>query len=133
MGKNFKGGKGKKRGKNKNPIIENKQLTLKDVQQDYAKVTKMLGNCRLNAINTDKQELLCIIRGNMRKKVYIKVGDIILISYRDFQVGKADIIAKYSNDDVMKLKKLGHLDTITDNSIFSSTDDTDIAFDFDTI
>lgn len=31
----------------------------------------------------------------MRKRVWVNAGDIILVSLRDYQDGKADVIAKY--------------------------------------
>ena len=44
-----KGGKGKKRAKNKNrEEIQVKELVLKEADQRYAKVIKMLGNNRLH-------------------------------------------------------------------------------------
>jgi hypothetical protein len=36
-------------------------------------------------------------------------GDIVLLSLRDFQDDKADVIAKYSPDEARELKKLGEL------------------------
>lgn len=62
---------------------------------EYAKVLKMLGNGRLDAYCYDGVKRLCHIRGKMRKKVWVGVGDIILVGLRDFQDSKADVILKY--------------------------------------
>lgn len=56
---------------------------------EYAKVLRMLGNGRLEAYCFDGQTRQAHIRGKMRKKVWVGAGDIILISLRDFQDGKA--------------------------------------------
>ena len=37
-------------------------------------------------------------------KVWINVGDIILLSVREFQDDKADVINKYNNDEIRALK-----------------------------
>ncbi len=45
----------------------------------------------------------------LRPKVWINQGDIILISLREFQDEKADVIQKYSPDEARELKKYGQL------------------------
>merc|ERR1719378_569699 len=51
----------------------------------------------------DGEKRLAHIRGKMRKKsnalrqVWINQGDIVLLSLRDFQDDKADVIQKYSS------------------------------------
>jgi len=39
----------------------------------------------------------------MRKKVWINQGDIVLLSLRDFQDDKADVIVKYTPDEVSRV------------------------------
>lgn len=62
----------------------------------------------------DGKQRLCLIRGGMRKRVWLRAGDIVLISLREFEkkaeVGsneleKGDIIAKYDEDLIPLLKK----------------------------
>lgn len=48
----------------------------------------------------DGTKRLAHIRGKMRKKVWINQGDIVLLSLRDFQDDKADVIVKYTPDEV---------------------------------
>lgn len=59
----------------------------------------MLGNGRLEAQCFDGEKRLALIRGKMRKKVWINTGDIILLSLREFQDEKADVIQKYTPDE----------------------------------
>ncbi len=59
----------------------------------------MLGNGWLEANCCDGTKRLCHIRGAFRKKVWITVGDLVLLGLRDFQDGKADIILKYTPDE----------------------------------
>jgi len=64
---------------------------------EYAQVLKMLGNGRVQATCFDGRNRLCHIRGKLRKKVWINVGDIILIGLRDYQDDK---VFQRPKDDV---------------------------------
>jgi translation initiation factor 1A len=48
-------------------------------------------------------------KGKLRKKVWINQGDIILLSLRDYQDEKGDVILKYSADEARSLKAYGEL------------------------
>lgn len=79
----------------------------------------MLGNGRLEAYCMDGQKRLCHIRGKMRKKVWVNVGDIVLLGLRDYQDDKADVILKYMADEARNLKAYGEL---PDNIRVNDTD-----------
>lgn len=61
---------------------------------EYAQVTRMLGNGRLEAVCFDGQKRLCHIRGKMRKKVWVNQGDVVLLGLRDYQDGKVSFYFK---------------------------------------
>ncbi|KAJ5203694.1 Translation initiation factor 1A [Penicillium cinerascens] len=103
-----KGGKNRRRGKNENDN-EKRELVFKEEGQEYAQVVKMLGNGRLEALCFDGEKRLAHIRGKMRKKVWINQGDIILLSLRDYQDEKGDVIMKYTADEARSLKAYGEL------------------------
>lgn len=69
----------------------------------------MLGNGRLEAMCFDGEKRLAHIRGKLRKKVWINQGDIILLSLRDYQDEKGDVILKYNADEARSLKAYGEL------------------------
>jgi translation initiation factor 1A len=108
MPPNKKGGKNYKKGKHTDdePTIYER---LED--QMYARVIKVLGNCNLLVFCNDGRERICHIRGNMRKKVWMTVGDIVLISIRDFgkeeagKMGRGDVCAKYDHAIIQKLRQ----------------------------
>lgn len=79
-------------------------------EQSYAKVVRMLGNnrCILNVHGVEKLGLIC---GRLRKRrnMYIGVDDTVLISIRDYQDDKVDIIHLYSPQDVKLLIKYGEI------------------------
>jgi len=66
--KKGKGGKNRRRGKNENED-QKRELVFKEDGQEYAQVTKMLGNGRVEANCFDGETRLCHIRGKLRKKV----------------------------------------------------------------
>jgi len=98
--------KNRRRGKNENEGVK-RELVFKEDGQEYAQVTKMLGNGRLEAMCFDGVKRLCHIRGKLRKKVWINQSDIILVGLRDYQDAKADVIQKYSADEARNLKSYG--------------------------
>jgi len=123
-----KGGKNRRRGKNENDQLK-RELDLKEEGQEYAQVTKILGNGRVRCMCFDGKERLCNIRGKMRKKVWIGVGDIVLLGLRDFQDEKADVIQKYKPDEARRLKAQGHIpDNIQLDADVGNQKDTDVVF-----
>ncbi|PQE07155.1 eukaryotic translation initiation factor 1A protein [Rutstroemia sp. NJR-2017a BVV2] len=150
-----KGGKNRRRGKNENDN-EKRELVFKEEGQgtyhptpisttphslppltpnpEYAQVLKMLGNGRLEALCFDGSKRLAHIRGKLRKKVWINQGDIILLSLRDYQDEKGDVILKYSSDEARALKAYRELpDTakINETDTYGPGDDNDPCnFDF---
>ena len=97
--------------------------------QEYAQVTKMLGNGRLEAVCFDGVKRLCHIRGKLRKKVWINQSDIILVGLRDYQDAKADVILKYSADEARNLKSYGELPEMV--TICGEPEDIDDGVEFD--
>jgi translation initiation factor 1A len=139
-----------------------RELTFKEDGQEYAQVIKMLGNGRLEAMCFDGNKRLATIRGmsllhamtrtqkeskanqakltrfflpgKLRKKVWINQGDIILLSLRDYQDNKGDVILKYTADEARSLKAYGELPEnakINETDIGNPGDDGDCNFEFD--
>lgn len=84
-----------------------REMPLREDGQAYACVTKMLGNGRLLATCSDNVERLCVIRGSMRKREWIRPGDTVLLALRDWQDDKADVIFRYQEAEVQRLRSLG--------------------------
>src|SRR5277367_4384405 len=94
----------------------------------------MLGNGRLEAQCFDGEKRLAHIRGKLRKKVWINQGDIILVSLREFQDAKGDVILKYTADEARNLKAYGELPEtakINETDTFAADGDEEVDFDFD--
>ena len=72
------GGKNRRRGKNENDD-DKRELVFREDGQQYAQVTKMLGNGRLEAMCFDGEKRLAHIRGKMRKKVCVRTMHFVVI------------------------------------------------------
>mmetsp|Transcript_80680 Transcript_80680/g.210444 ORF Transcript_80680/g.210444 Transcript_80680/m.210444 type:complete len:142 (+) Transcript_80680:65-490(+) len=115
MPKNKLGGNKAKRAKADAQKVK-KELEFKEDGQEYGQILRMLGNGRCEVSCFDGTKRLCHIRGKMRKKVWVNQGDIVLVSLRDFQDEKGDIIVRYTPDEARNLKTYGELpDTVKIN------------------
>ena len=73
-------------------------------------VLKLLGFDRVSVKCLDGHELLCRIRGKMKRRVWIRVGDTVLVSPWDFQSDKrGDVIWRYTRNQAEWLKRNGYL------------------------
>ena len=109
--------------------------------EEYALSKKLLGNCRVSLITNSGDEVIGIIRGNMRKfnkRVLIEVGDIVIVSKRDFQTNKVDIVHKFNLEQTQQLINNKQLSDVLINQYYKNSnksdksdnnDDTHIMFD----
>lgn len=104
---NQKGGKKHKRGK-KN-YDETKVLRLKEDGQEYAQITGCKGNCRFDVKCCDGKDRMAVLCGAMRKRKFVNMKDVVLVSIRDFQDDKCDIIDIYDDNQVRRLKEISQL------------------------
>ena len=104
-----KGGNKRKKGKAMQ-TKEKRELQFKEEGQEYGQVDRLLGNGRVDCRCMDGKKRMCTIRGSMRNRVWINAGDIVLIGLREFgDDAKADIIAKYFDEEAHELQELGEL------------------------
>lgn len=72
--------------------------------------TKLLGFDRLLVRCQDGHERLCRIRGKMKRRVWIREGDVVLVSPWDFQSDKrGDVFWRYTKGQAEWLRKNGYL------------------------
>ena len=100
---------GNKRKKGKKQVQEDRELAYKGESEEYAQVIKILGDGRFECNCTDGIKRIAHVRGKMRKRIWIANGDIILVSLRDFEPEKCDVVEKYKEKEVAKLKKAGEI------------------------
>lgn len=107
---------------------------------EYAQVLRMLGDGRLALQCYDDVARVGLIRGTMRRRVWINTGDIVLIGLREFQPDKADVIHKYTTEEARNLQAFGELpasarinQTAVDMAMDDGEEGEDMGFDFDEI
>lgn len=133
MGKSGKGKGGRNRRRGKNDSGQKRELIYKEDGQEYAQITKMVGNGRLEVLCFDGIKRTGHIRGKLRKKVWMGQGDIILVSLRDFQDEQCDVVHKYNSDEARTLKNVGELPEnakINETDTFGADEDDDVNFEF---
>lgn len=91
-----------------------REMVLPEDDQEYAIVREMLGNGRARVLCEDKTTRIGRICGSMRKfktKVLIESGDLVIISLREYEKDKVDIIHKYAFDEA---NYIAHNDYLTE-------------------
>ena len=131
-----KGGKkNKKKKTGGNKEGQERELIFKDFEgQEYGQILRLLGNCRMECQCFDGVTRLVHLRGKIRKKDWIVTGDVVLVSLRDFQDGKADVLMKYNTKEVRNLKILGEIPEnvkINEGDTKEDEDTVDIGIDFE--
>ncbi len=143
MVKNTTGGNKTKNKARKN-MNTNKSLKYDDLlatdDQDYFIITSVCGGGRYKGIlyndfkNKTSTERLAITSGRIKRYARIRKGSLVLISIRDFQQDKVDILHVYSVDETNLLISKGDVsdifakptdsgDSSTDNIEFNAADD----------
>jgi translation initiation factor 1A len=89
---------------------EIKDLVLPVANDVLGIAIKLLGFERVLVKCQDGHERLCRIRGKMKRRVWIRQGDIVLVSPWDFQSDKrGDVIWRYRRNQAEWLRKKGYL------------------------
>lgn len=99
---------GKRLVKNESDI--RKRMMLPNKYDVLGVVTKNYGYTRMNVKCQDGETRMCRIRGKMKKRNWVREGDIVLVSPWDFQTDqKGDIIFRYTQNQAYWLRDKGYL------------------------
>lgn len=86
------------------------QLVLPSTNDILGVAIKLLGYDRVLVKCQDGHERLCRIRGKMKRRVWIREGDIVLVSPWDFQTDKrGDLIWRYTKAQAETLRRKGYI------------------------
>jgi translation initiation factor 1A len=142
MPKSTGGTSHRRQKKHRNSDEHHHDVPVKSEGQEYAQIVKNLGGHRMTGACFDGQSRLCHVRGALQRGYHNRIseGDIVLIGLRDYQDSKADILYKYTAEEVRKLKSVGELPSNTNvnatdgEQLMNPTDiGVDFEFDFETI
>jgi len=86
------------------------EMVLPETTDVFGVAVKLLGNDRVTVKCQDGYERVCRIRGKMKRRVWIRIGDIVLVSPWDFQSNqRGDVIWRYTKGQCDYLRKIGVL------------------------
>ncbi|WP_081477351.1 translation initiation factor eIF-1A [Methanocella arvoryzae] len=74
-------------------------------------VINLLGGSRVLVRCMDSVTRMCRIRGKMKKRTWVREGDIVIVVPWDFQNDKGDIIWRYTGPQAEWLSRKGFLKT----------------------
>jgi len=92
------------------PETTRRDLRMPDENQLFAVVTDMQGYGRVRLRCEDGEERMGRIPGRMRKRVWIRKDDVVIIDPWDWEDSKADIVWRYDKADADQLREEGHVD-----------------------
>ena len=100
------GNQAKKKGrKNVRKVTYSLDDLKKGDGEEYAYVTNKFGDGRFNLICYDKVTRLGIVRGKIKNSCRMEKGSLALVSIREYEDSKCDILYHYLPDDIDKLLK----------------------------
>jgi translation initiation factor 1A len=95
-----KGGKRHRRGKKGNDVQASTATKMTEGKYEkYGKIINLAGDCRVRVITPLNKEYVCHIPGKFRKRVWMKMDDIVLFAIRPFEQDKGDIISVYTSNE----------------------------------
>jgi initiation factor 1A len=124
--------------KNTNDEKVVRKLEHKDDDTNYGIVTRVLGNGHFKVkLNLENREVLGVLRGKFRKGSnkkdnFVQQNTVVLVSIRDFEQDKVDIVYVYKENEVRQLKKSGEFVEENTGGDDGSIEE-DNAFDFEEI
>ncbi|MEK6821302.1 MAG: translation initiation factor eIF-1A [archaeon] len=88
------------------------RLPHRDHGELFAIITKMHGTDQIAAMCEDGIERHCRIPGKLKKRVWMREGDVIIVRLWDFQPIKGDVVWRYLPIQTDKLKRKGLLEKL---------------------
>ncbi|XGI84448.1 translation initiation factor eIF-1A [Halorutilales archaeon Cl-col2-1] len=85
-------------------------LRLPDDDEVLCVVESMLGDNRVKVRCTDGKKRTARIPGRMRKRVWIREGDVVIVEPWDWQDEKGDVEWRYNEQQADELRERGYLE-----------------------
>lgn len=106
-----------------------RELPLKGDDAEYAQVIRLLGDGRVDVQCMDGKTRMATIRGSIYKKTRIAPGDWVIIGLRPFDDKKADVVIKYTDEEVRQLQSMGLIKKLVQEVVNEFKEDEDIDID----
>ena len=76
-------------------------------------IQQFLGYDRARVLCVDGKVRLCRIPGKLKKRMWMREGDVVLVAPWEFQYDKrGDIIYRYSSSELQRLERMGLLEEL---------------------
>ena len=72
------------------------------------------GGNKMKVACLDQKERVCRVPGRLKRKLWLRPGDVVIVQPWEFDKLKADVILKYKPAQIDWLRRTGHLKTETD-------------------
>ena len=119
-----KKGKQVKRGKSRGPyippVITRVKFPTKRIGEMFGRVVEIYGNERMGVFCEDGKQRVGRIRGKIKKRVWIRKGDLVIVSPWDWEtpipdkLGKCEITWRYTNAEISWLERNRRIPKILD-------------------
>lgn len=103
------GGKNRKKAKSSSLETGRRELIFAEDGQTYAYVMENKGGGHYTLLCNDDVQRMGILRGKLWKRCWIRMQDVVLVTLRDYQDAKADIVHKFDSEEVLRLMSLGEI------------------------
>ncbi len=87
-------------------------------KQSFGVVEQRLGGSRMSVRCFDGKTRICRIPGRLKRRLWIREGDIIIVEPWEYDKGKGDVLFKYRPSQVDWLKKKGYLKGLEESEEF---------------
>ncbi len=98
---------------NQNPQGEVLRVRLPRGREVLGILEQRLGASRMSVKCLDGKSRNCRVPGRLKRKLWLREGDVVLVEPWEFEDGKADVLFKYTPAAVAWLKRKGYLKEIS--------------------
>ncbi len=97
---------------NEEESFERVKLPKRDELEQFAIITQLMGSDQVKAMCEDGKERQFRIPGKLKKRVWLRENDFIIVRLWDFQPTKGDVVWRYLGNQVSWLKRKGYLNKL---------------------
>ncbi len=103
--------KGKKRGVQEEPVVTRVKFPSKKLGEMFGRVVGILGNDRMEVFCEDGKHRIGRIRGKIKKRVWIRLADLVIVNPWDWEtettdkMGKCEITWRYMKHEISWLER----------------------------
>ena len=88
------------------------RLPRRDELEMFGVVSQRLASNNIRVMCEDGTERVCRIPGKMKKRVWMRLNDVVIVKLWDFQPIKADVVWRFLGVQTEHLKRKGYLDKL---------------------